>query len=245
MKTERILLWLAATFFLCGPLGALAGEKTENLAQPTEIQGLPCQGRVNYFENGQIQDCTLARAHTLMGQLLPAGTEILFTPSGGIWNYLLGRDATISGQPLPAGSRVFGADMLGRVRFWPSRDILIQGHLCKAVDDGIGHYMYPDGKLCAIWLKQDEVIDGVYCTSSANMLTMPLHVLFLGTERMAWFYEDGRLRQAMLSRDCTVQGHAFKKGDVISMDPEGKLDLSPWKLGAETRGPVKPPWWPK
>jgi hypothetical protein len=200
---------------------------------------------VDYFENGRIQSCILARDHTLVGQPLPEGTEVLFTPGGKVWNYLLGRDATICGLPLPAKSRVFGADMFGRIRFWPSRDILIQGHLCKAVDDGIGHYMYRDGRLCAIWLKQDEVIDGVPCTSSASMVAMPLRVLFLGTERMAWFYEDSRLRQAMLSRDFNVQGHAFKKGDVISLDPDGKLDLSPGKLGAETTGPVKPPWWPR
>lgn len=49
----------------------------------------------------------------------------------------------------------------------------------------------------------------------------------------------------MLSRDYTIQGHDFKKGNFISLSQEGKVDLMAKKLGEESRGPVKPPWWPQ
>jgi hypothetical protein len=47
---------------------------------------------------------------------------------------------------------------------------------------------------------------------------------------MAWFHDNGHLQQAMLSRDVTLQGHSFKKGDVINLDPDGKVDLKAKKL---------------
>jgi len=93
--------------------------------------------------------------------------------------------------------------------------------------------------------EQDEMIDGVPCTSRAGLFKMPLRVTFLGTERMAWFYEDGHLKQALLSCKFTIQGHNFKKGDVICLGADGKLDLKAKKLGEKSRGPVKPPWWRK
>lgn len=133
------------------------------------------------------------------------------------------------GQRWPAYSRLWPVDKFGRIRFWPAKDMVIQGHVCKKVDDGIGHYLYADGKLCGIWLKQREMIDGLPCTSSGNLITMPLRAALSGTERMAWFYKDGHLKQAMLSRKFTIQGHAFKKGDVVCLGPDGKLDLKAQK----------------
>jgi hypothetical protein len=55
-------------------------------------------------------------------------------------------------------------------------------------------------------------------------------VIRLGTQRMAWFYDTGRLQQAMLSRDFTLQGQSFAKGDVISLGPDGKVDLTAKKI---------------
>lgn len=46
------------------------------------------------------------------------------------------------------------------------------------------------------------------------------------TQRMAFFYESGRLRQAHLARDVTIQGHSFKKGNVVGFSPAGVVDLS-------------------
>jgi hypothetical protein len=48
---------------------------------------------------------------------------------------------------------------------------------------------------------------------------------------MAWFYENGHLQQGMLAHDATIQGHAFKKGDLVSMTPDGRVDLTAKPLG--------------
>ena len=177
----------------CTPQCVFAAENLRDLTAPTEIQGVPCQGRVKYFENGRIQVCTLARDHTILDQPLPAGTQVFFSADGRLREFLLGREAVVYGQLWPAYSRLWTVDKLGQIRVWPAKDIVVQGHLLKMVDDGIGHYLYPDGKVRALWLRQDEVIDGVPCTSSSNVIKMPVRVAFMGTERMAWFYPDGHL----------------------------------------------------
>ena len=59
---------------------------------------------------------------------------------------------------------------------------------------------------------------------------MGFDVIRLGTQRMAWFYDNGQLQQAMLSQDVTLQGHSFKKGEVISLGFDGKIVLNAKKL---------------
>jgi hypothetical protein len=100
----------------------------------------------------------------------------------------------------------------------------------KGQDDGRGARLHRNGKLLAIWLAQDEMIDGVPCTSSGNPFRMGLTAARLGTQRMAWFYENGHLQQAMLSQDFIVQGHSFKKGEVISLTLDGQVDVHAKKL---------------
>jgi hypothetical protein len=63
-----------------------------------------------------------------------------------------------------------------------------------------------------------------------NVFKMGLHAFFLGTQRMVWFYDNGHLQQALLSRDFTIQGRIFKKGDVIYFGSDGIADLTAKKL---------------
>jgi hypothetical protein len=58
---------------------------------------------------------------------------------------------------------------------------------------------------------------------------------------MAFFHAHGHLSQAMVSRVCTLQGHAFDKGDVLLLYPESGLELGAKRLGKETRVPLRPP----
>ena len=241
-RRGALLLPVMLSFLLSASLPAAPRQE---LSAPADIQGVPCRGPVRFHDNGRLAACTLARAAEVGGFLLPAGTEVFFTP-GGEWSELvLGAEATVFHLALPAGSRVFAASRFGYPSIWPARALVIQGQLCSARDDGIGHYLYPSGRLQGIWLTHATEIDGVPCTSSANPLIMPARSLFGGTTRMAWFHENGRLEQAMLARDCVIQGHAFRRGDLVSFDAEGKLEFPAHRLGDETRGPVAPPWWPR
>ena len=142
------------------------------------------------------------------------------------------QDGTVYGQTLPARTALHFANGDQLRHFWLPKETVtaLQGHLVKGQDDGAGSRLHPNGTLLAIWLAQDEVIEGVPCTSSGNPFRMGLTAARLGTQRMAWFYDNGRLQQAMLSQDFTLQGHSFKKGEVISLDRDGKVDLNAKKL---------------
>jgi hypothetical protein len=194
------------------------------------VQGIPCGGNVEYHSNGKIKSCILSRDYTVEGYLLPHASKVFFGPGGELDQCRLGDSAGICGQVFPVGSTIFFNHWGQKVSFWLRSNTVIQGHEISATDDGIGNSMYPTGKLKAIWLADDQDIEGVPCTSSGNIFRFGFSVLHLGTRRMAWFHENGRLRQAMLSRDITIQGHSFSKGDIVSFDTNGKIDLGASKL---------------
>jgi len=189
-----------------------------------------CASEVKYYQDGKPRSCQVANAFMVGGIEIPPRSSVAFRSDGEVGSAWLGKDSPVYGQILPEGT-VLHFSSGGRLRhFWLPKDTVLQGHLVKSQDDGAGSRLHPNGKLLAIWLAQDEVIDGVPCSSSGNVLRMGFGVIRLGTQRMAWFHDNGRLQQAMLSRDFTLQGHSFKAGEVISLDLEGRVDLNVKKL---------------
>jgi|GEM_PF-2049117 len=202
------------------------------LAAPREIQGTlwPAGTEVTLNDKGELARCCLVRELTTpSGFKLPAGTEIWSFSQGQPWACCLHGDSHFCGVALPKHSTVFLSPVPMGWRLWPSKDVTIQGHVCHQIDDGSGHVFYRDGKLRAIWVLGVEEIDGVPCTSDAR--GMPMGVSLYGSDCMAWFYENGHLQQGMLAQDETIQGHTLKKGDIVSLKPEGGIDLSAKPLG--------------
>ena len=224
MKAQHFLHWFIAAFFLNNPFGITAASTTQK--PPAEIltEGVPCLN-----DTVKLHGCILAREHAVSGGVLPAGSYVSFRDRI-VLSCKLSRKSAFYGQLLPAGSILF-FNLQGKLEhFWPGTDFVIQGHLLKARTDGAGEQLHPNGRLRAIWLVEDKEIDGIPCTSSANLFKMGWGAMSLGTKRMAWFHDNGRLQQALLSRDMTIQGRAFKKGEIISLTPDGKIDLTAKKL---------------
>jgi hypothetical protein len=228
MKAQHFLQCFIAAFFLNISFGISAASTIQGPSAEMLIEGVPCLN--NSLENTfEVHNCILAREHSVSGGVLPAGSHVGFM-KGIVLECILSRKTAFFGQLLPAGSRLF-FDLQGKMtQFWPGTDTVIQGYFLKARDDGAGDRLHPNGRLQAIWLVEDKEIDGIPCTSSGNIIKMGWGVISLGTKRMAWFYDNGRLQQALLSRDVTIQGRAFKKGEIISLTPDGKLDLTAKKL---------------
>lgn len=171
------------------------------------------------------KSCVLARDYAIADGTLPEGTELRF-PGGGMLARL-SRRAAIQKRELPPAATIH-FDAAGKVRgFWLHADAAIAGHVIRGHEDGVPNTLYDSGALRSIWLAGDEVIDGVPVTSSGNVLRMGWRVMSLGTQRMVYFYEDGRLRQAMLSRDAQVGGVLYRKGDVVRFDEEGQPSVAP------------------
>jgi len=98
-----------------------------------EIQGVSCVGSVEYYQDGKLTSCTLAREDTLSGQPLPAGTVVHLTPEGYFdWCFL-------------------------------QQNTEIQGHLCRGSGHGFMTGFHPNGQLKTAWLAQDEIIQGIPC----------------------------------------------------------------------------------
>lgn len=195
-------------------------------AQTAEI---PTQGEVTKNKNGKT--CILSKNFNVDGFQLPAGSKLFLDTKGKLGGFLLSKDASVAGQVLPAQTRVFLNDGWGnKISFWLPRPTRIQGHLLPSCNDGIGCSLHPNGKLKAIWLTKDEVIDGIPCSTSSNIFKYGWRVLSRGTQRMVWFHDNGLLQQAMISHDIVVQDHVFKKGDLIYINRNGLVDLNSEKL---------------
>jgi hypothetical protein len=187
---------------------------------------IPCVAKPRLHRNGAIKHCRLANEHRFGAHVIPPGSDVYLHDTGVPWRIVLGADAAIYGQVLPAKASIF-LERDGRLRFfWLHEDAVIQGHRIPGHEDGQGNRLHPNGTVRAIWLAGDQEIDGIPCTSSGNVLRMGMRVMHLGTKRMAWFHDNGRLQQAMLSRDAVIQGHAFRKGDIISLRRDGTLDVA-------------------
>jgi len=220
---------------LAGALGsgpALAARAVPALLPPAAE--VPCAGSPKRHDSGQVEQCTLARDYRSGDLTLPAGSLVTFTRTGVISEVFLAAPVVVSGQTLPPKATLF-FDAAGRMRhFWLREESLIQGYRLRAMGKGytgyLGHMLHANGKLRAAWLAGEEVIDGIPCASKLRLLRGGWHAIRLGARAMAWFYEDGRLRQAMLARDTIIQGQAFRKGEVLSLRRDGTLDPTAQKL---------------
>ena len=154
----------------------------------------------------------------------PPGSVLTFAPSAALERVVLGREAAIYGQVLPANTTLhFWQD--NRLRhFWLPVETTIQGYRLAARSDGAGDRLHPNGRLEAVWLIEDREVDGVPCTSSANPLRLGFQVWRLGTQRMVWFHDSGRLRQCLVARDAVVRGQRVHRGEVTVFTPAGDVD---------------------
>ena len=96
-------------------------------------QDISCIGQPEYYENGNLEFCTLSHEDTLSGQPIPAGTGVHFTEDGVFdWCFL-------------------------------QQDTKIQGHLCGGKGHNFMTGFHPNGQLRTAWLAENEVVQGITC----------------------------------------------------------------------------------
>lgn len=100
-----------------------------------EINGVSCTGNIEFYKNGVLEYCDLAREDTLSGQVLQAGTGVHFTEEGVFdWCFL-------------------------------REDVNIQGVDCSGDNNnGFMTGFYPNGQLRMAWLTKDQEIQGIPCS---------------------------------------------------------------------------------
>ena len=96
----------------------------------------------------------------------------------------------------------------------------IQGILCRGDKHrGWETVFYANGKLAKAWLARTEEIQGVPCKAASFWTEL------LGGGAAVDFHDNGKLARCKLAKGITIEGHAFKKGDHVRFDRQGKLVL--------------------
>ena len=117
---------------------------------------------------------------------------------------------------LPEGTVVHSRTEEKITCFLP-RDMEVQGIMCRGGGHGWQTTFYANGQLEMAWLAQEEEIQGVPCMAASF-----LGEVFGGTA-MTCFHDNGKLARCKVARNVTIEGHAFKEGDHVSWDREGRL----------------------
>lgn len=98
-----------------------------------EIQGVSCSQKIEYYDDGSLEFCFLAREDTLSGQPLPAGTGVHFT-----------KDSVFNWCFLPENMDIQGLNARGGGHDFQTR-------------------FHPNGQVRTVYLSKDQVIQGVPC----------------------------------------------------------------------------------
>jgi hypothetical protein len=186
---------LALTAVSCG---AFVRQREEDLPYRT--------GTLEYYDDGALETGKLVETAVFDGY--PCRRWIDFHPNGRVESCELARDATVAGHLLPEGTRLFLEPDGTLDDIWLGRDTVLDGIPCN----GGGKIMvgfHPDGRLRYAFLSEDTVIGGVPCEASVF------------TE--VSFHPDATLAGCKLSCEFELDGVTLKRGQVIELDPDGRL----------------------
>ncbi|MFM7750498.1 MAG: hypothetical protein ACKPB0_08785 [Opitutaceae bacterium] len=216
LRLGPVLAFVFASFAGAAPSRTVVGTEL--------IDGMPCSGKVEFHEGGRLMRATLAREHEIAGNVLPAGTRVSFHEDGRLREcHLDAAGAVLSGRPLPKGTEVV-FDGGGRLRncLLPE-NTMIEGHLCLGKGTHWSTGFHPNGQLRLAWLARDEEIQGVPCLAAGGVLRAIGKALVGRNQGGVFFHGNGNLSSALVSRDCVVQGRAFKRGELIRLDRDGNV----------------------
>lgn len=145
--------------------------RTVLLAEPAEIDGIPCARWARFFRGGRLEDAELSRDCTLNGQPLPAGSRVFFTEAGVLESTFLSENTLLDGVPCDGGpmkcQTTFHPN--GRVRMtFLHEDAEIQGVSCEG--SVFASVRFDDqGRLVGCKLSRAATIDGVSFPSGAKI----------------------------------------------------------------------------
>ena len=215
--------WNRLSFLLVVLLSACA-QLSYNYTKEITIQNIPCIGRTTYYKvsgnsefypENKLKSCHLAKDLTLNNYLFHKNSVLFFNQDGTLGRCITSEPTTFGHLLLPAESNVFFNRWGESINFWLPRPSIIQGYLISKSTDGIGNSCYTSGKLKEFWLENDEVIQGIPCTTSGNPFKVGWQASHFGSDRRIRLFEDGTLERAMLSADFTYQGKQYKKGELL------------------------------
>lgn len=158
-----------------------------------------------YYENGSLKKCKLSNAVVLNGYECISWLHLF--KEGTIKQVETAKDIKRSTFVIPTGSIIFldEKDPTYLRTIWFSRDVKIGAVSCKGRNK-IAVSFYPNGKIKACFLSEDQIIQGFPCKSS---LLKPIK-----------FHPNGKINSLTLSRDYEYRNIKYKKGETILIDTD-------------------------
>lgn len=169
------------------------------------------------------RQCVTTDTLMLNGVVVPPGSTLKVGSREFLHTVHAAAETRIGSLVLPAGARIFFRDNWQPYGFHLAHDTTIAGFLIRGMNDGARNLFYQSGALRAIWLVEDTVVDGIPCTTNGNPFQMGFGVIRMGTRRMLWLYENGRLEQALVARDTVRDGEQLRKGSIVVLDRDGHV----------------------
>ncbi len=161
----------------------------QTITGEADIQNVACTGAVEYYPNGVLKSCFLAREDTLSGQSIDKGTFVAFNAEGALdWCFL-------------------------------QKNTEIQGILCSGEGHSFMTCFYPDGKLKLAWPAKDQTIKGIPIKAWSFWSDA------FGGGSGTYFWENGNIKRCKLGSAVTIEGQTFKRGDIVTFDVDGKLNI--------------------
>jgi hypothetical protein len=142
-----------------------------------------------------------------------------FFTDGTLSSCFVSRETKFGKIVIPENSMIL-LSREGAPRFvFLSRETNLNGYPCRggpAHDYNVA--LYPGGELKTCWLAEDHVVDDVPCMRAGFFADV------FGGGVETDLHPNGRLQGCKVSRDFTYQGRAFRRGDHIRLDSEGKVN---------------------
>lgn len=136
-------------------------KKRAYLLAESELEGLPCQRWVWWYEDGRIDNLELAQDRNVQGHDFPAATRLFFDREGRLAHAWLSQQTEVDGFPCRGRWKIDTAfHPNGHVKaFFPPEDLELDGVLCEA---SVFHpvYLHPDGRLQQCKLAADVTLAG-------------------------------------------------------------------------------------
>lgn len=163
---KRLLLTSLILVSVSLAFAEFTGDLTKvELAEPTEIEGIPCHKEALMYPDGRLEGCLLSRDAKVAGHAFPAGSWPYFDPPGVLDCVFLAHDYTVQGYLLRGESHHYQTCFHpnGWLKFGNLKDPTdIQGVPCQKSTPGIwlskgpsGIYFHDNGRLKGCRLSRD------------------------------------------------------------------------------------------
>jgi hypothetical protein len=199
-----------------------------------EVSGLSCQGEAWFNRKGELTGATLFSQQLIGTRGFSAGSFVCFQ-GGRLANVRLGEDQEVDGLPCRKGVVVMfdGKERLSFLEL--AGDYDVEGIPCA----GGHHVEFQKGRLSVATLAREHVLVGRKFPRGTQVFFVGGHLsqailqddfeidtILVQAGSPIEFYENGKPKQVVLARTCSVLGKHYARGTLLQFEPDGNVSYA-------------------